>query len=96
MSKQLVREAVDRLMEQHGLDGSFCMVIIKAGPEDVIVVATIRGRERQMPELPETFEGFPIERMTIGMPMACPATKRSQRPMHRQGNDDGPWSFTAP
>ena len=96
MSKQVVAEAVTRLMEQYGLDGSFCMVIIKAGPEDVIVVAAMRGHEREMPELPETFEGFPIERTTIGRPMPCPATKRSQRPLPNHGDEDGPWSFTAP
>ena len=96
MSKQAVKEAVHRLMERHGLDGSFCMVIIKAGPEDVIVVAAIRGRERQMPDLPDTFEGYPIERMTIGMPMPCPATRRPPRAVRQQGDDDGPWSFNAP
>lgn len=96
MSKQAVYEAVPRLMEQHGLDGSFCMVIIKAGPEDVIVVAAIRGHERKMPQLPDMFEGFSIERTTIGRPIPCPATKRRPRAVRQQGDDDGPWSFNAP
>lgn len=96
MSKQAVYEAVPRLTEQHGLDGSFCMVIIKSGPEDVIVVAAMRGHERETPELPDTFEGFPIERTTIGRPIPCPATKRQPRLVRRQGHDNGPWSFITP
>jgi len=83
-------------MERYGLDGSFCMVIIKAGPEDVIVVATIRGREQQMPELPDTFDGIPIERMTIGAPVARPAKRGTPRLVRRKGDDEGHWSFTTP
>lgn len=96
MSKQAIFEAVPRLMEQHGLDSSFCMVIIKAGPENVIVVAAIRGHDQEMPQLPDMFEGFPIERATIGRPAPCPATKRRPRAVSQQGDDDGPWSFNAP
>lgn len=96
MSKQAVQAAVIRLMEQYGLDGSFCMVIIKAGPEDVIVVAAIRGHEHRMPSIPDMFEGFAIEKMTMGRPTPCPATRRSQQPIRRQGDDDGPWSFPDP
>ena len=43
MSKHAVQAAVIRLMEHYGLDVSFCMVIIKTGSEDAIVVAAIRG-----------------------------------------------------
>ncbi|MBA4234025.1 MAG: hypothetical protein C0465_25975 [Ralstonia sp.] len=83
-------------MERYGLDGSFCMVIIKAGPDDVLVVAAMRGCEARMPELPDTFEGIPIERMTMGRPVPCPATRRTEKNRYRQGDDDGPWSFTSP
>ncbi len=96
MSKEAVYKAADRLMERHGLNGSFCMVVIKAGPVDVIVVATIRGREQQMPELPDTFDGFPIKRMAIGMPVARPALRGAPRPARREGDNDGPWSFSTP
>jgi hypothetical protein len=52
MSKQEVTEAAQRLAAQYGLESRFSMIVIKAGPEDVIVIAAIRGLEHEMPALP--------------------------------------------
>lgn len=96
MSKQAVMEAARRLAAQHNLEPGFSMVIVKAGPEDVIIVAAICGRECEMPPIPSTFEGFPIERIVTGAPVARPATRRTPPPVKRKGDAAKPWSFTSP
>ncbi|WP_158808607.1 hypothetical protein [Beijerinckia sp. L45] len=59
-SKEKVRAASERLIEEYSLKPQFAIVVVRATEEDIIHVMTIKGRERQMPELPKHYEGFPI------------------------------------
>jgi hypothetical protein len=72
MSKDAVRAAAHRLTETYKLEPHFASVGIKPG-HDVIHVFTIRGKEHLMPDLPETFEGFPITRSKMRTPYGCAA-----------------------
>ena len=68
MSKEAVTAASERLIKEYKLDPHFAMVCVRAGPDDIIHIFTIRGREHMMPEIPQTFEGFPIEHSKCGRP----------------------------
>jgi len=60
MSKEAVEAASKRLIETYNLQPGVAIVVVRAGPDDIIHVFTVRGKERFMPKLPKTFEGFPI------------------------------------
>ncbi|MEJ0050816.1 MAG: hypothetical protein WDN02_06355 [Methylovirgula sp.] len=60
MSKEAVTAASKHLIEDYNLRPGIAIVVARAGPDDIIHVFTVKGKERFMPKLPDTFEGFPI------------------------------------
>lgn len=75
MSKEAVEAAADRLRAEYGLKPNFCIIVNVAGPDDIIEVMTFRSKEHLMPELPETYEGFPITRSKCRQPRITLPTK---------------------
>lgn len=91
MCKEAVTRAAERLRAEYGLKPSFVIMMIPFGPEDTIHVMTIKGQEHLMPELPDTYEDFPVTRAITGRPQfltppgplppafGAPKKRRSQR-----------------
>jgi hypothetical protein len=67
-----IKTAAERLTDIYKLEPYFAVVGIRPGLT-TIHVFTIRGQENFMPELPETFEGFPITRSKMSTPYGCRA-----------------------
>jgi len=59
VSKEAATLASKRLVEAHNFRPCIAIVVVRAGPDDIIHIFTIKGKERFMPKLPDTFEGFP-------------------------------------
>lgn len=68
MCKEAVIQAAERLRAEYNLTPKMVIIMIPFGPDDTIHVMTIRGQEHLMPELPETYEGFPVTREMTNRP----------------------------
>lgn len=68
MCKEAVIQAAERLDAEYKLTPQLAIIMIPFGPDDSIHVMTIRGQEQLMPDLPDTYEGFPVTRGTAGRP----------------------------
>ena len=68
MCKEAVIKAAERLRAGYKLTPKMVIIMIPFGPDDSIHVMTIRGQEHLMPELPDTYDGFPITREMTDRP----------------------------